>query len=241
MATQDQIARDDLLTSEVLKEDISAFKVHQAPDTVYYIPDFITANEEKHLLHQVYAAPKPKWTQLSHRRLQNWGGLPHPKGMIVEKLPGWLDVYAKKIAKYGLFEEHVPNHVLVNEYKPGQGIMPHEDGPLFYPVVTTINLGSHSVLQFSHHSVKQQMVDDGSKDFSLLLQPRSLLMLKNVVYTDYLHGIAELSKDTLGDDIVNLDATGQALGDCLLRETRVSLTIRYVPKTLKVKLMLGKR
>lgn len=85
------------------------------------------------------------------------------------------------------------------------------------------------------------MVDDGSKDFSLLLQPRSLLMLKNVVYTDYLHGIAELFKDTLGDDIVNLDATGQALGDCLLRETRVSLTIRYVPKTLKVKLMLGKR
>ena len=36
---------------------------------------------------QVNSAPKPKWKQLSNRRLQNWGGQPHPKGMIAEKLP----------------------------------------------------------------------------------------------------------------------------------------------------------
>lgn len=73
----------------------------------------------------------------------------------------------------GLFEDHEANHVLVNEYKPGEGIMvrwvleqivkarkcvtvhiwslqPHEDGPLFHPVITTINLGSHTVLDFYH-------------------------------------------------------------------------------------------
>ena len=27
---------------------------------------------------------------------------------------------------------------------------PHEDGPLFYPVVSTINLGSHTFLDFYH-------------------------------------------------------------------------------------------
>ena len=32
-------------------------------------------------------------------------------------------MYAKKIAALGLFEDKVPNHVLVNEYEAGQGIM----------------------------------------------------------------------------------------------------------------------
>ena len=32
-----------------------------------------------------------------------------------------------------------PNHVLVNEYLPGQGIMPHTDGPLFHPTIATVN------------------------------------------------------------------------------------------------------
>jgi alkylated DNA repair protein alkB family protein 6 len=35
-----------------------------------------------------------------------------------------------------------PNHVLINEYEPGQGIMPHEDGAAYWPVVATISLGS---------------------------------------------------------------------------------------------------
>ena len=54
---------------------------------VYYIPEFITLEEEERIIERVGSAPKPKWTQLSHRRLQNWGGMPHPKGMIAEKLP----------------------------------------------------------------------------------------------------------------------------------------------------------
>ena len=89
----------------------------QVPNSIYYIPDFITEEEETALLHHVSAAPKPKWTQLSNRRLQNWGQtdrpyqsmllydklfvhmnsslmvifvsgrLPHPKGMVPEPLP----------------------------------------------------------------------------------------------------------------------------------------------------------
>jgi hypothetical protein len=35
----------------------------------------------------------------------------------------WLQTYAKKIADLGAFEGHIPNHVLVNEYEAGQGIM----------------------------------------------------------------------------------------------------------------------
>lgn len=51
----------------------SHFLTSQVPETVYYIPNFITEDEERYLFDKVYDAPKPKWVQLSHRRLQNWG------------------------------------------------------------------------------------------------------------------------------------------------------------------------
>ena len=38
------------------------------------------------------------------------------------------------------------NHVLINEYKPGQGIMAHTDGPAYYPVVATISTGGGQLL-----------------------------------------------------------------------------------------------
>lgn len=58
-----------LFCSNVLK----LFFDLQAPPTLYYLPDFITKAEEEFLLNKVYSAPKPKWDQLSHRKLQNWG------------------------------------------------------------------------------------------------------------------------------------------------------------------------
>ncbi|MPC34431.1 Alpha-ketoglutarate-dependent dioxygenase alkB 6 [Portunus trituberculatus] len=67
--------------------DFKEYIVDKAPPSAFYIPDFITVEEEQHLIHQVYAAPKPKWKELSHRRLQNWGGLPHPRGMVAEHIP----------------------------------------------------------------------------------------------------------------------------------------------------------
>ena len=35
----------------------------------------------------------------------------------------WLVDCCHKVASLGVFGDHVPNHVLVNEYIPGQGIM----------------------------------------------------------------------------------------------------------------------
>lgn len=77
---------------------------------------------------------------------------------------------------------------------------------------------------------------------SVLLEPRSLLVLKHDMYLSYLHGIRELAEDTVSDTVCNLGCLGNpvVIGDVLQRSTRVSLTIRHVPKTLKVKVKLGK-
>ena len=46
---------------------------------------------------QISRTPKPKWTQLLNRRLINYGGVPHPNGMLAEEIPEWLQVYMGKI------------------------------------------------------------------------------------------------------------------------------------------------
>ncbi|XP_040488803.1 alpha-ketoglutarate-dependent dioxygenase alkB homolog 6 isoform X10 [Ursus maritimus] len=103
---------------------LEPFRVEQAPPVIYYVPDFISKEEEEYLLRQVFNAPKPKWTQLSGRKLQNWGGLPHPRGMVPERLPLWLQRYVDKVSDLSLFGGLPANHVLVNQYLPGEGIMP---------------------------------------------------------------------------------------------------------------------
>lgn len=236
------------MQSTLTADDLETHLVHQAPRAVYYIPDYITEVEEEYLLRQVYNAPKPKWTQLSGRKLQNWGGLPHPRGMVAEKLPPWLQTYSNKISSLGVFGGNCANHVLVNEYKPGEGIMPHEDGPLYYPTVTTISLGSHTVLDFylpldkgcPGEEDQVPKTEDQRYVLSLLLEPRSLLVLREDLYKTYLHGIRPHTIDTLSHKVANLEKCVAQAEETLTRGTRVSLTIRYVPKVLKTALFLGK-
>ncbi|XP_055732442.1 alpha-ketoglutarate-dependent dioxygenase alkB homolog 6 isoform X2 [Salvelinus fontinalis] len=218
----------------------------QAPPTVYYIPDFITEDEESQLSQQVYKAPKTKWTQLSNRRLQNWGGLPRPKGMLGEKLPDWLLKYCERISALGAFAGKTANHVLVNEYKPGEGIMPHEDGPLYHPTVTTISLGSHTLLDF-YRPISAEELDEVPQTeesrylLSLLVRPRSLLILQDDMYQRLLHGIQGTHHDSLTERVANLLAAGVLPGATLTRGTRVSLTVRHVPIVMRANLLLGRK
>ena len=76
---------------------------------------------------------------------------------------------------------------------------------------------------------------------SILLQPRSLVIFKEDMYNVYLHGIKETTKDIVTDNTIIPDRTKVVkLGETLQRSTRISLTIRYVPKVLKMKLGLRK-
>lgn len=222
-------------------EELDQFIIRYAAPTVYYIPDFITEEEESYLQQQVYKSPKPKWTQLSGRRLQNWGGLPHPNGMVAEKMPGWLQNYVEKISALGAFSGRTANHVLVNEYKEGEGIMPHQDGPLYHPTVTTISLGSHTLLDFYAPIGRSDtpQTEDNRFLFSLLLRPRSLLILQDEMYKRLLHGIRPCTQDLLTDRVLNLSAAKAQPGQTLTRGIRVSLTIRHVPKVFKAKLLFG--
>lgn len=49
-----------------------------------------------------------------------------------------------------------PNHVLINEYRRGQGIMPHEDGGAYAPVVATVSLGAPICLEISRKPASRE-------------------------------------------------------------------------------------
>ncbi|XP_050677960.1 alpha-ketoglutarate-dependent dioxygenase alkB homolog 6 [Leptidea sinapis] len=219
---------------------LKEFQVQSVEPTAYYIPDFVTVDEEKNLLSKLYEVPKPKWTQLSNRRLQNWGGIPHKNGMIAEQIPDWLECYLQRVHSLDVMGSNKPNHVLVNEYKPQQGILPHLDGSLFYPTIVTISLASHIVLNFfepDNDDSRLKLV------FSFLLEPRSLLVLQDKLFEHYLHGIAEVGSDLIDDNLMNLSLCSDKYvkGLTVSRDTRVSLTIRHVPKTTAFKINIGKR
>lgn len=223
--------------------DSEKFLVKTVPSSCYYIPNFISENEENLLLHNIERTSAVRWTQLKNRRLINFGGVPTQKGMLAEEIPAFLQNYVDKLNRLQIFGEAKANHILLNEYRPGQGIMSHFDGPLFYPTITTLSIGSHTVLEFNQPRAERddESLRQEEAIFKLHIEPRSLLILKDDLYHRYMHSISEVDEDDLADPLIrNLNHTEGFTGRSVKRGTRYSLTIRNVPKTSKLKLKFGK-
>ncbi|CAD7700562.1 unnamed protein product [Ostreobium quekettii] len=169
--------------------------------------------------------------QLNGRRSQYHGGVIHRNGLLQVPLPNWLSVLAMRMHREtSAFGGTPPNHVLVNAYMPGQGILAHEDGPVYHPGVCILSLGASTVLNFW-----RKEAPGGSRsldpEMSVLLMPRSLLVFLDDAYADCLHGIDEVVEDRLDPSICNLAVCGMETGMRLPRVgERVSLTVRRVKR-----------
>jgi len=187
-----------LSLSRVIKADdeteLAKYKVGSIPN-VYYIPHFVTQEESDLILKHVYSHQN-KWTKLKRRRLQNWGGIPSSRGMLPEALPPFLHTVCTHMAQCHVFAQP-PNHILLNEYTPGQGIMSHKDGPLYFPRVAILSLSGPAVIEF-----RKEISQPPS--MSLYLHPRSLLIFQDDAYTEYFHGIQEVERDEITSVLANL-------------------------------------
>ena len=191
--------------------------------------------------------PLTSWRQLSHRRLQAYPSPLSPTNTLLDgALPAWLSnpiiPRLLQIPSNPSNEENAfsnsphltPNHCLINEYLPGQGIRPHEDGGAYHPVVATISLGSHIVFD-----VRPKPGDKVSDGWRILQEPKSLLITTGDLYMQYLHGIEEVEVDQSLDreNVVNWDLLGSPenfLGGQASREKRISLTYRDVKKVRRL-------
>ena len=78
----------------------------------------------------------------------NFGGQPW-KASVEQLLPPFLERLVQLLVAEGVFSaETAPNHVLINEYTGGQGLIPHTDGPLYFPRVAVLTLEGSALLEF---------------------------------------------------------------------------------------------
>ena len=176
-----------------------------------YKEDYINTREHKQLLDQIKKQP---WLHDLKRRVQHYGYKYDYKArrivrdMLIGKLPEWLEEWAEKLCEDGHMPE-VADQVIVNEYKPEQGISRHIDcEPCFQNTIVSLSLGSGCVMDFTNKF-------DKTKKIPVWLAPKSIVVLKDEARYEWLHGIAPRKSDTWD-------------GHKVARERRVSLTFRKV-------------
>ena len=228
---------------------------------LWYAPDFVSAREADALVRQCYTARADMWTTLrtSGRRLQEWGGRVRPEsdgGTVPEPTPPWVAAVCAAVVESGVFPADAPpNHVLLNEYQGGQGIMPHEDGPLYAPTVAILSLAAPCVLDFKRkpdrhaggptyhrgrcagckkvHAPSEPCATalPGAPDWedgpvAVVLRPASLVVFGGDAYTQRLHGIdGGPGGGVVPPHAANCAAARVAPGDVLARGRRARVSL----------------
>lgn len=170
-----------------------------------YLPDYIDEEHAKRLLETIDQQP---WLNDLKRRVQHYGYKYDYKsrGLNADSylgpLPDWLETQAAVLHAKGIFAKK-PDQIIINEYHPGQGISPHIDVNFFDDTIASLSLGSPCVMDFT--KVDQKV--------SLLLEPRSLLILSGEARYEWQHSIAARKSDAYQ-------------GMKIIRSRRVSLTFR---------------
>lgn len=145
-------------------------------ETVYYIPDYISQADHDLLLKWLVERDKKGWNELPNRSVKRYGGDVTPTGLQnKQELPKYLQPLAQRIYD-DFIVSMMPNHMLINAYAPGDGIMPHTDGPAYHPEVAWLNLGTNSLLAFWENRVgKFETYLNSNRCYSKQVFSKSLL------------------------------------------------------------------
>ncbi len=175
-----------------------------------YIPDYINSDEHNQLLSLI---DQQEWSTKLKRRVQHYGyRYDYKNGFLASSsylgaLPVWLQSLANRLSSDRLTTK-VPDQVIINEYQPGQGISSHVDCiPCFGNTIISLSFGSPCVMDFIHSQAKEKI--------SILLPPRSLIVMQKAARYEWQHGIAARKKDKYE-------------GIEFIRTRRVSMTFREV-------------
>ncbi|CAK9032169.1 Proline/betaine transporter (Proline porter II) (PPII) [Durusdinium trenchii] len=195
------------------------------------------------------------WEKMQTRDTQEFGSsgtCPCGRSLLRAALPPWQSTMVDALGSLGAFHPVLfpANSVRLNAYKPGQGIHPHLDGPVYFPRAAIVSLGSHCIFDFyprmgepEEHGFSwdrdkevpssPQMPPGTKPQLSLLLEPGSLLVLSGDAFTYHRHGIKAVEEDEITAEVKNAKdiggkADGKAPGMCL--GTKVEVRFSLVDK-----------
>jgi alkylated DNA repair dioxygenase AlkB len=167
-----------------------------------YRQEYVTTEEEARLVELIDGE---SWDKTWQRRRQPYG-MGYGKAEHVPPIPDWGLSLARRMSAENISPRPF-DQMLVNEYLPGQGIAMHRDYNPFDRIVVSLSLLSPCVMDFRHRKSGQRN--------SLLLMPRSLLILSDEARYDWEHGIAPRKTDRWHDLVIR-------------RGRRISVTFRLV-------------
>lgn len=173
-------------------------------------PRFVTGDEAGALLAKLDAQP---WRADLRRRVQHYGWRYDYRArrvtpdMALGPMPGWLSPLAGQIGAEPEFDA-APDQVIINEYRPGQGISAHIDcAPCFGPAIASLSLGGPCEMVFRNSQSGERR--------SFMLAPAMLLILSGAARYNWTHEIPARKSDLIS-------------GVRQPRTRRVSLTFRTV-------------
>lgn len=159
-----------------------------------------------------------EFVKLRGRRCLSLGGTVTSAGLVPkDNMPVWL----KSLISSLKILPRIPNHALINIYDAGEGILPHEDGPAYYPYAAILSVGCGSVFDFLgklNRCISEQ----------IYLSVGSLLLFQGEAYSNVLHQYADRRIDQVKGMVERLGSS-VLKGNQLIRGKRISITLRYVP------------
>ena len=137
-------------------------------------------------------------------------------------MPPPLIALAQALVDIGAFPASAPpNHALLNDYAPGEGILPHTDGPAYAPCTATLSLGSAAVMTLA------PALPAGAPPVAEVALPRrSLVVFSGAAYAAR-HGNPARLRDELGALAPCVNSKDAPFGEWP-REQRLSITLRHV-------------
>ncbi|CAI5964753.1 unnamed protein product, partial [Closterium sp. NIES-65] len=156
-----------------------------------------------------------------------------PVHVVSRSVPQWLQSFTSRLSAdlSSAFPSPI-NHVLVNEYHEGQGIMPHQDGPAYFPCVAILSLGLPGTMVFSPH---QRLLEGSSESGRESSEGacEAALDLMHAQHQRLLEGgreevLGESEREGDGNDVMEREEAGKknSSGDAVVMRESVALPPR---------------